>query len=282
MKKRAKYNRNPYGFHREVVGRKRISQREKDSLQRRKIRRRFGLYKKMMADDNLEELRNHHLTMTKSKADALRGLYQYKAKKFKDLKLELTTTPKGRISNLCPYCQLEIVGTLDHILPKTPFPEYSTMPWNLIPCCATCNSKKDDDWLDEHNQRCFINFYIDDIPPVQYFYADVSVVNGEIDIKYNLRFPAGYASTLRARIENHYKKLDLLKRYLENSDDVLEELRSVIRNYAHGVPDGEIITSINNTCKDMQVLFGENYWKAVLERACVNTSAVFNLLKQPQ
>ncbi len=281
MKKRAKYNRNPYGFHREVVGRKRIDQKEKDSLQRRKIRRRFGLYKKMMADDNLEELRNHHLTMTKSKADALRGLYQYKAKKFKDLKLELTTTPKGRISNLCPYCQLEIVGTLDHILPKTPFPEYSTMPWNLIPCCATCNSKKDDNWLDEQDKRCFINFYIDDIPSVQYLFADTSVVNGEIDIKYKLRFPLGFSPTLQARIESHYKKLDLLKRYLENSDDVLEELRYVIRNYAPGVSDEVIISSINNTCKDKQILYGENYWKAVLEKACVNTNEVFNLLKQP-
>lgn len=281
MKKRAKYNRNPYGFHREVVGQKRISQKEKDSLQRRKIRRRFGLYKKMMADDNLEELRNHHLSMINSKADALRGLYQYRAKKFKELKLELTTTSKGRISNLCPYCQLEIVGTLDHILPKTPFPEYSTMPWNLIPCCATCNSKKDDDWLDEHNQRCFINFYIDDIPPVQYFFADVSVVNRELNIKFDLRFPTDYPSGLLARIKSHYKKLDLLKRYLDNSDDVIEDLRDVIHNYAPGVSDQEIINSINKTCKGEQDRMGVNYWKAVLKKACVNTVDVYNLLKQP-
>lgn len=282
MKKRAKSSKKPYVFHREVVGRKQISQSEKASLLRRKIRKKFGLYKKMMVDDNLEDLRNHHLIMTDDKAEALRGLYRYNAKKFKDLKYELTTTPNGRISNICPFCQLEIVGTLDHILPKTTFPEYSTMPWNLIPCCATCNSKKDDNWLDEQNKRCFINFYIDDIPSVQYFYADISAINGKIVIMFNLRFPMGYSPTLQARIKSHYKKLDLLKRYLENSDDVLEELRSVIRNYAPGVSDEVIISSINNTCKDKQVLYGENYWKAVLEKACVNTKEVFNLLKQPR
>lgn len=279
MKKRAKYSRNPYAFHKDVVNRKQLTRKEKASLLRRKVRRRFGLYKIMMAADNLEELRNHKLRMSDGKEKALKGLYCYSAKKFKELKQELTTTPSGRISNVCPYCQLDKVGTLDHILPKTPFPEYSSMPWNLIPCCSTCNSKKDDDWLDENNKRCFINFYIDDIPLVQYFFADVSVVNGNIDIKFELSFPAGYDSVLQKRIELHYKKLDLIKRYLDNSDDVITELEFVVRNYAPGVPDTEIINSINRTCEGMQAIMGVNYWRSVLEKACVNTPAVFNLLK---
>ena len=233
----------------------------------------------MMAADNLEDLRNHQLRMPDWKKDALRDLYSYRAKKFKELKKELTTTPRERISNVCPYCQLDKVGTLDHILPKTPFPEYSSMPWNLIPCCSTCNSKKDDYWLDENNKRCFINYYIDDIPPVQYFFAGVSAVNGKIEIKFELRFPVGYDSVLQTRIEKHYKKLDLIKRYLENSDDVIEELEDAIQEYAPGVSDAEIIKSINRTCIKKQDRFGVNYWRAVLEMACVNTPAVFNLLK---
>ena len=279
MKKLARYSRNPFGFHKEVVKRKQLTRSDKDSLQRRKVRRRFGLYKRMMASDNLEELRNHQLRMPEWKKVALRDLYSYRAKKFKELKTELTTTPNGRISNFCPYCQLDKVGTLDHILPKTPFPEYSSMPWNLIPCCSTCNSKKDDYWLDENNKRCFINFYIDDIPPVQYFFADVSVVNGKIDIEFKLSFPAGFDATLQTRIENHYRKLNLVERYLENSDDVIEELEDTIQDYAPGVSDAEIIKSINNTCKRKQDRMGVNYWRAVLEMACVNTPAVFNLLK---
>ena len=280
MKKRVRYSRNPYGFHKEVVERKQLSSRGKASLVRRKIRRRFGLYKCMMDADNLEDLRNHQLRMPRWKKDALRDLYSYRTKKFKELKKELTTTPKGRINNVCPYCQLDKVGTLDHILPKTPFPEYSSMPWNLIPCCSTCNSKKDDYWLDENNKRCFINFYIDSIPSVQYFFADVSIVNGKMGIKFELRFPVGYDSVLQTRIEKHYKKLGLIKRYLENSDDVIEELEDAIQGYASGVSDAEIIKSINWTCKKKQDRFGVNYWRAVLEMTCVNTPAVFILLKQ--
>lgn len=280
MKKRAKYSKSPFGFHKAVVKCKQLSNREKYSLLRRKIRRRFGLYKKMMDVDNLEDLRNHHMNMTEAKEIALKKLYSYRAQMFKELKVELTTTSKGRISNICPYCQLDIVGTLDHILPKTPFPEFSSMPWNLIPCCSTCNSKKDDHWLDENNKRCFINFYIDDIPPVQYFFADVSVVDGNIKIEYALRFPAGYDATLKKRIEKHYNKLDLLQRYLENSDDVIEELSASIRNFAPGVADAAIINSVIRTCDDMEARMGVNYWKTVLEKACVNTADVFDLLKK--
>ena len=85
MKKRAKYSKNPYGFHKEVVNRKQLSRKEKLSLLRRKVRRSFGLYKRMMAADTLEELRNHQLKMSDWKAVALRGLYSYRAKKFKEL-----------------------------------------------------------------------------------------------------------------------------------------------------------------------------------------------------
>ena len=279
MKKRAKYSKSPFGFHREVVERKQLAIKQKCSLLRRKIRRRFGLYKKMMDVDNLEELRNHQLNMPEWKKDALRGLYSYRAKKFKELKVELTTTPKGRISNMCPYCQLDNVATLDHILPQKPYPEYSTMPFNLIPCCPTCNSKKDNVWLDESNNRCFLNFYIDDIPPIQYFFANVSVVNGNIDIKYYMSFPVGYDATLRKRIENHYGKLDLMPRYLDSSDDVIEELCAIIRNYPSGITDSEMIISLNDTCVGLQDRWGVNYWKAVLMKACVNTPAVFALLK---
>ena len=279
MKKRVKYERNPFGFHREVVERKHLTRREKDSLVRRKVRRRFGLYKKMMAADNLEDLRNHHLRMPDYKAESLKGLYSYKALKFKELKKELTTAPKNRIDNVCPYCQLDKVGTLDHILPKTPFPEYSSMPWNLIPCCSTCNSKKDDVWLDAGNKRCFINFYIDDIPAVQYFFANVSVVNDSINVGFELRFPLGYDSIMKARIENHYTKLGLIKRYLENSDDVITELEETISTSAPGLTEAEIIKSIIDKCNKEQTRMGVNYWQAVLKIACVSNPSVYALLK---
>ncbi|WP_409281475.1 hypothetical protein [Pseudomonas defluvii] len=42
----------------------------------------------------------------------------------------------------CPMCGSSTLGTVEHYLPKTPFPEFSVFSWNLIPSCASCNQKR--------------------------------------------------------------------------------------------------------------------------------------------
>jgi 5-methylcytosine-specific restriction endonuclease McrA len=43
---------------------------------------------------------------------------------------------------MCPLCGQRDVGTLDHYLSKSVFPELSVFPANLVPACATCNHSK--------------------------------------------------------------------------------------------------------------------------------------------
>ncbi|QUG87675.1 hypothetical protein GR140_02525 [Pseudomonas putida] len=42
----------------------------------------------------------------------------------------------------CPMCGSLTLGTVEHYLPKTPFPEFSVFSWNLIPSCSSCNQKR--------------------------------------------------------------------------------------------------------------------------------------------
>ena len=155
MKKRSRYKQNAYKFHRYVLSRKRNDSRDIIEKIECKLRRRFGLYKRLLNEDKLEELT--HLRLTEERRNALKDLYTYDSKAFCELRIELTTDENNRMSNLCPNCLLEIAGTLDHIIPQTPFPEYSTNPYNLIPCCSTCNSKKNDDWI-KNGKRSIIDF----------------------------------------------------------------------------------------------------------------------------
>ena len=121
MKKRIRYKKNAYKFHKRVLAGKRNASKDIVEKIECKIRRRFGLYKRLMNEDRLEELT--HLKLTVERMEALKDLYSYNSKAFRELKMELTTDKHNRISNLCPCCLLDIVGTLDHIIPKTPFPE---------------------------------------------------------------------------------------------------------------------------------------------------------------
>lgn len=60
--------------------------------------------------------------------------------------------PNGRIyydglilsapHNICPYCTIRAVKTVDHFLPKSKYPSYSITPVNLVPCCRDCNTNK--------------------------------------------------------------------------------------------------------------------------------------------
>ncbi|MEB3438710.1 hypothetical protein U8291_16980 [Pseudomonas sp. A2] len=42
----------------------------------------------------------------------------------------------------CPMCGSSMVGTVEHYLPKMPFPEFSVFSWNLIPSCISCNQRR--------------------------------------------------------------------------------------------------------------------------------------------
>lgn len=44
--------------------------------------------------------------------------------------------------NICPYCGIEQVNTLDHFLPQKSYKVFSVLRYNLIPACSTCNASK--------------------------------------------------------------------------------------------------------------------------------------------
>lgn len=277
MKKRNKYGKSAYKFHKYVLLRKRNDSKDIVEKIECKLRRRFGLYKRLLNEDKLEELT--HLRLTEERRKALKDLYSYDSKAFCELRIELTTDENNRISNLCPNCLLEIAGTLDHIIPQTPFPEYSTNPYNLLPCCSTCNSKKNDDWIKE-GRRSIIDFYIDEIPNIQFLYAKPKIVNGDLNISYEIYFPHEYNAILKERIENHFRKLELLKRYRENSDDKINELASYIKAAEKfSLKDDTIKGMIKMESNVMQKKYGINYWVSILKIACVDDNNVYNYLK---
>lgn len=278
MKKRSRYNQNAYKFHRYVLSRKRNDSRDIIEKIECKLRRRFGLYKRLLNEDKLEELT--HLRLTEERRKALKDLYSYDSKAFCELRIELTTDENNRKSNLCPNCLLELAGTLDHIIPQAPFPEYSTNPYNLIPCCSTCNSKKNDDWIKD-GKRSIIDFYIDDIPDIQFLYAYPKLVKGYLDITYEIHFPLGYDITIKDRLENHFGKLELLKRYRENSDDKISELEHHIKiSTESSINDGIVKDIIIKKANEMQKRLGVNYWVAILNIACVSDDVIYNYLKR--
>jgi 5-methylcytosine-specific restriction endonuclease McrA len=69
---------------------------------------------------------------------ALLHCYESQTNGLKKIKEAIRKTCNGP----CPYCGIDGAREFDHYLPKTEFPEFSTLDLNLIACCGECNKKK--------------------------------------------------------------------------------------------------------------------------------------------
>lgn len=111
-------------------------------------------------------------------------------------------------------------------------------------------------------------------------YAYPILVKGYLDITYEILFPLGFDITLKDRLKNHFGKLELLKRYRENSDDKINELASDIKAAEkYGLNDDNIKGMIKMKANEMQHKHGINYWVPILNIACVDDENVYNYLK---
>lgn len=104
---------------------------------------------------------------------------------------------------LCAYCRYGVATTLDHFVPKSVVGGLSIEPWNLVPCCATCNHKLNAAWSTSQNEQLLHPYFIDDLgrwlharlvhdePPVAVFYAEpASDVDANIADRIGRQFAA--------------------------------------------------------------------------------------------
>ena len=277
MKKVKYYLGDPFDFHKEVVSSKR------DDLLRDRllsletyIEESYNAYNEKFTNNQLVTLKPIALQPDEQKA--LKGLYRFKAKSFKDLFFYLTTTKSNKRDMLCPNCTLTDCSQLDHYIPKTEFPEFSANPRNLMQCCSICNQKKLDRWLNG-KQAIFLNLYLDDLPQEQYLFVDISIKNGVPIIKFYLKNQTNIDPILFSRIESHYRELDLCKRFVERADSVISE---ILRDYKaamqFSITDVVFIKILMSRAKQEQKDFGFNYWKAILTLECCKSQEFLGFL----
>ncbi|MDN6984415.1 hypothetical protein FG125_03115, partial [Vibrio cholerae] len=199
---------------------------------------------------------------TKNDKENLQTLYNYRSKKIQELKNSLTIHPlhKEHILNTCQNCTINEVDTMDHILGQSKFPEFSVHPKNLFPCCSVCNKKKSDNYVDEEGQQLFLNLFLDDLPKSQYLHV-------EFDKNWLPRFylkqPEDVSDDLFRLIESHYKRLDLLDRFRDNSNHIISTLKSTIKVFK----EENIKEKIEELCLDLEPTLGYNHRQIILYRA---------------
>jgi hypothetical protein len=139
----------------------------------------------------------------------------------------------------CPLCGFGQVTTLDHFLSQSRYPTYSTLSYNLIPCCADCNKGKGSSIITEAEQISHLYFEDQAFDNDQWLFATIASTN-PITITFTAIPPEHWNLSLSTRVQNFFKDLDLARRFgVEASAEVaglkemLHELETQERRSEH-------------------------------------------------
>lgn len=153
----------------------------------------------------------------------LYGLYDLDNTVIESLKSEIKKYHKSQPQTLnglkCVYCGIkrQEAEDLDHYLPRSIFPAYSILSYNLIFVCKKCNQDlKKSLFVEKNGTRSIINPYFDDIEKFNFLKCNLDFKKEtSFTINYEVIHPAELTDgKLLEIVKNHFKNLDLNNRYI--------------------------------------------------------------------
>jgi hypothetical protein len=194
--------------------------------------------------------------------DDLLSCYTGRTKKVKEIFALIEDAQPTRFLKRCPYCGVTLPKTYDHYLPEAHFPELSVHALNLIPCCGSCNSTKNNFWKN-NTHRTFLYFYQDLIPNVQYLNVNIITGRGSIGAQFSIQTPINIQDPVWQVLFSHYEKLGLIFTYNElASDEVTEVFNACVAHIRCG--GANVRQFLEELLAPEEVLYGINHWRVVL------------------
>lgn len=175
----------------------------------------------------------------------------------------------------CPYCgEIGFVASLDHYLPKSFFPQFSILPYNLIPSCRDCNSGSKGSGYPIQEEEQIIHPYFD--KPIffedQWIYADVITSINQEDpyiLKYYVSCPDGWNDIDKRRAKKHFDKFKIAKRYAINAS---EELSIVVDARKNTLKNLSELDYQSYLLEQSGIHLHINHWRKVMYQALANNT----------
>ncbi len=204
--------------------------------------------------------------------DELLSLYGFGKPVVKIILETVQAAQNQAVRHTCQYCTIGGIKSLDHVVNKSDFPEYSIHPQNLIPCCLECNVNKGEEWVNGGN-RLFINLYTDVLPNDQYLFTNIMGNVAELDFKFWLRKPTTVDNRLWDRIVSHYDRMKLLTRLRHKAiSELTEFLLLAKQSLERGMSQADIVGVIDQQAAIYRRDLGANHWKASMSEALANST----------
>ena len=211
-------------------------------------------------------------------AQILLSLYTSRTPEAKAYREKLMTVEKLS----CPYCGISAPTTLDHILPKSVYREFSMYAKNLIPCCADCNRIKDtSNW--DNMQRCYLNPYDDSLLDKVCIHL---IIQGDLANSFHapeFDFAFHWAGCLAQEVgvfQRHFKNLDLKGRLRPRLLDEWRTLHRTISNLqsTSPLPPDDIWSFLQKQYTGEVSLNGHHTLRSLVHRAILDDRAILTFL----
>ncbi len=135
---------------------------------------------------------------------------------------------------ICPFCGIRDVATLDHYLPKTRYATTVVTPINLIPACSNCNKNKDVSDATVVNEEVWHPYY-DDYGEARWLYARIIEDSSPVVIFYVDTSSCGLGMEDTIKINNSFSIFKLSNLYgiyaakeLEDNDHLMRTLKKLV------------------------------------------------------
>ncbi len=155
--------------------------------------------------------RNEKYSVINITVDDMKDLYKSQMLKNKKPRKFYDTIMGFAKLGKCPFCSLGQVTTLDHFLPKSEFPSFSVLPYNLVPCCKDCNHGKSASYAKLEEEQTLHPYY-DNYDEEQWLFAEI-IEKPFSPIKYEVIAPETFDDIKKTRIKKHFEEFYLGKRF---------------------------------------------------------------------
>lgn len=172
-------------------------------------------------------------------------------------------------NNICPYCGIGSVETIDHFLPKGRYSSLSVLPLNLVPACRDCNTGKLDSIASMDHPSSHPYYEDQCVFDDEWLFAEI-VRSDVVHVAFFVDTPIQWPSAISSRVSNHFSQLDLSRRYSIQAAGRLAFYASLIKGMIDGGAGDQVSTFLENIVQSEVAGCGMNSWQAALSRAVVN------------
>ena len=131
--------------------------------------------------------------------------------------------------NICPYCNVKTVKTIDHFLPKSEYPYLSVTPVNLIPSCRDCNTEKMISYPINKETQTF-HPYFDIVDTEPWIVAEL-IIGEPLSFTYKVSRLAHWDDNKFNRSVNHFNAYNIHELFANEANRELRTRQLTLKNH---------------------------------------------------